>query len=177
VRSAARSSVLKDLFGQLASDTPRIDAGRWCAHNAFVGMILFGGALVLRFSGGTDLLGTHSFALVLAAASALLVAAIVPLARPAMVPLVLALDGVLIVALTVAFALACVWWTRQPAPRPSFGYLPGLITTGATYGAALWADFGPSRAHPRRWRLAGFVVGVALDATVAALVIAAAVEG
>jgi hypothetical protein len=171
VRSAARSSFLKDLFGQLASDVPRIDAGRWCAHNAFVGMILIGGAFVLRFSGPPHQLGPRGFALVLGAGIALVAAAIVPLVRPALVPAVLAADGLVVLALTAAFAVACLSWTRETAPRGSFRYLPGFITTAATYGGALWADFGPSRARPRRWRLAGLVLGIALDAVVGVMVI------
>jgi hypothetical protein len=49
--------------------------------------------------------------------------------------------------------------------------LPGLIVARATYGAALWADFGPARPRPRPLRLAGFIAGVALEAVVAALVV------
>jgi len=173
VRSTARASFLKDLFGQLASDTPRIDAGRWCAHNAFVGTILVGGAFVLRFSGPPDPLGARGFALVLGAGIALFVAAIVPLVRSALVPAVLAADGLVVIVLTLAFAIACVSWTREAAPRGSFRYLPGVVTTAATYGGALWADFGPRRAHPRRWRLAAFVLGVGLDAVVGLLVLGA----
>jgi hypothetical protein len=32
-------------------------------------------------------------------------------------------------------------------------------------------DFGPARARPRPWHLAGFIAGVALEAVVAALVV------
>jgi hypothetical protein len=168
-----RNLFLKDLFGQLWSDRPRIDAGRWCAHNAFVGMILIGGAFVLRFSGPPEQLGPRGFALVLSAGIALFVAAIAPLVQPALVRAVLAADGLVVIALTAAFAVACVSWTRETSPRGSFRYLPGFITTAATYGGALWADFGLSRAHPQRWRLAGFVLGVALDAVIGVLVIGA----
>jgi hypothetical protein len=44
---------------------------------------------------------------------------------------------------------------------------------GATYGAALFADFGPARARPRPWRLAGFITGSALEIVVAVLVVGA----
>ncbi len=171
---AGRPSFLQDLFAQLGSEEPRIDAGRWCAHNAFAGVILLGGALVLRTSGPPDLLGARGFALMAGSAAALILAAIVPLVRPTLVRPLLALDGVLVMALTIGFAMACVGWARGAAGTRSFRYLPGLMTTAATYGSALWADFGPAGAHRRRWRRAGFAAGVALDAVVGALVIAAA---
>jgi hypothetical protein len=148
-----RFTLLNDLFRQLASDSPRIDAGQWCAHNAFVGTILLGGALLLRFSGPPYLL-----------------------VRPALVPALLATDGIAVLALTIAFSIACIGWARHSAGIRSFRYLPGLITTGATYGAALWSDFGPSRANPRRWRQAGFVIGIALGLVVGAVVIPAALR-
>jgi hypothetical protein len=171
--SDRRASFLRDLFAQLGSDGARIDAGRWCASNGFLGAILFGGAMALRFSGPPDLLGARGLAVVLASAGALLLAALIPLVRPGLVPAWLVLDGVLVLALTVAFMIVCVDWARTSAPSRSFRYLPGLITTGVTYGAAQLADFGPGRANPRPWRLAGFWVGAALDAVVGAAVIAA----
>lgn len=149
-----RASFLRDLFRQLASSAPRIDVGRWCAHNAFLGTILLGGALVLRFSAPPDVLGARGFAFVVASAGALLAAAVLPLVRPTLVPALLAADGLLVIALTVAFS----------------------ITTAMTYGSALWADFGPDRAHARPWRRAGFILGIALEAVVGALVIAAAMR-
>lgn len=176
MKASQRGSFLRDLFGQVASEHPRIDAGRWCAHNAFVGTILLGGALVLRLSGPPDPLGPHAFVLVAASALGLILAAVVPLLKPGLVPAVLAADGVLVIALTFGFAFACLSWARQAVPMRSFRYLPGLIATGATYGAALWADFGPVRVHARRWRQAGFVVGVVLDGVVGVFVIAAALR-
>jgi DNA-binding transcriptional regulator of glucitol operon len=171
-----RASFLRDLFRQLASSAPRIDAGRWCAHNAFLGTILLGGALVLRFSAPPDVLGARGFAFVVASAGALLAAAVLPLVRPTLVPALLAADGLLVIALTVAFSIGCIDWARYSAGTRSFRYLPGLITTAMTYGSALWADFGPDRAHARPWRRAGFILGIALDAVVGALVIAAAMR-
>ena len=171
-----RASFLRDLFAQLWSDHPRIDAGPWCAYNAFFGTILLGGALVLRLSGSPDLLGTTALGVIVAAAVALIAAAILPLVRPPLVRPLLAVDGLLVIALTGAFAVTCVGWARETGTTRSFRYLPGLITAGATYGAALWADFGTARAHARRWRLAGFVLGLALDAVVSVLVIAAALR-
>lgn len=176
MKTSQHGSFLKDLFGQVAAEHPRIDAGRWCAYNAFVGTILLGGALVLRLSGPPDPLGPRAFVLVATSALGLILAAIVPLLRPGLVPAVLAADGVLVIALTLAFAFACLYWARHAAPLRSFRYLPGLIATGTTYGAALWADFGPVRAHARRWRQSGFVVGVMLDAIIGVFVIAAALR-
>ncbi len=176
MKSSQPGPFLKDLFGQVASNRPRIDAVRWCAYNAFVGTILLGGALVLRLSGPPDPLGPRAFVLVAASALCLILAAIVPLLRPGLVSAVLAADGVLVIALTFAFAFACLRWARHPAPMRSFRYLPGLIATGVTYGAALWADFGPVRAHARRWRQAGFVLGAVLDGVVGVFVIAAALR-
>jgi len=174
--SARPASFLRDLFAQLWSDRPRIDAGRWCATNAFIGAILLGGAMALRFSGPPNLLGARGQAVVVASAGALLLAALLPLVRPGLVPALLAVDGLIVAGLTVGFAIACVAWARTSAGTRSFRYLPGLITAGSTYGAALWADFGPARAHPRPWRLAGFLVGLALEAVFGALVIAAALR-
>lgn len=171
-----RASFLTDLFRQATAGEPRIDAGRWCAHNAFVGTILLGGGLVLRVAGPPDPLGAAGFAFLIATSVALIAAAIVPLVRPGLVQVVLALDGVLVTVLTVAFAAACMRWGLEASATRSFRYLPGLITTAATYGASQWADFGPVRAHARRWRLAGFLTGVALDLVVAVVVIAAAIR-
>jgi hypothetical protein len=48
---------------------------------------------------------------------------------------------------------------------------------GTTYGATLWADFGPPRARPRPWRLSGFLAGVALEVVVAAMLLSALLRG
>jgi hypothetical protein len=176
-RNTPRASLLRDLCAQLFSDGARIDAGRCCAYNAFLGILLLGGAVVLRVSAPPDPLGPRGFTLVVASAVVLLAALIVPLARPGLVPALLAAQGALIVVLAVGFALACAKWASGTPATRSFRYLPGLIVVGSTYGTALWADFGPARARPRPWRVAGFVVGLALEGVVAALIVMAAVRG
>jgi len=165
-------SFTSDLMAQLFSDRARFGAERYSAYNGFLGLVLLGGAFALRTSGPPDRLGAPGFALVVASALALLAAYAVPALRPRLVPVLLAAHGLLIVALTVAFALACALWALA-TPAGGFRYLPGLIVVGMTYGAALWADFGPARARPRPWRLAGFVAGAALEVVVAVLVVRA----
>jgi hypothetical protein len=165
-----RSSLVPDLFGQVFSERSRIDAGRYCAYNGFLGVLLLGGAIVLRVSAPPELLGQAGFVLVVVSAVVLLSSLIVPLARPRSVPPLLAVQGALVVVLTLAFAAACARWATRTAHH-SFRYLPGLIVAGTTYGAAQWAEFGPSRARPRPWRVAGFVAGVVFEAVVAALIL------
>jgi hypothetical protein len=173
----APRSFLGDLFAQLFADGTRIDAGRYCAYDAFLGFLLLGGAIVLRVSGPPDLLGAGGFAFVVASAVALLAGLVVPLVRPQRVPALLVAHGAIVLALTVAFALACAAWAvGDPATRPAFRYFPGLIVVGSTYGAALSANFGPARVRPRRWRVAGFVLGLALEVTVAVLVVATSIR-
>lgn len=172
-RRAPSASFLRDLFAQLFSARARIDARRCGAYNGFLGLLLLGGALALRLSGPPDPLGGGGFALVVASAVVLLAALVVPVTRPGLVPTLLVAQGLVIVTLTVAFALACARWALATPATGSFRYLPGLIVVGTTYGAALCADFGPTRARPRPWRLAGFITGSALEMVVAALVVGA----
>jgi hypothetical protein len=162
-----------DLFAQLFSAGARIDAARCCSYNGFLGLLLLGGALALRLSGPPDVLGEGGFVFVIASSVVLLAALVVPAARPRFVPALLATQGGVIVALTAGFALACASWALGTPESHSFRYLPGLIILGGTYGAALWADFGPPRTHARPWRLGGFIAGVALEAAVAVLVVGA----
>ena len=169
--NASRTSFLNDLIAQIFSDRTRIDAERCCSYNGRLGVVLLGDALALHFSAPPDLLGGPGFALVVVAALVLLAALIVPMTRPQLVPALLALQGLVVVALTLAFALACAVWALGTPETHAFRYLPGLIGVGATYGAALWANFGPPRARPRPWRLAGFIAGVVLELAVAAFLV------
>jgi hypothetical protein len=169
---APRASFLNDLLTQVFSDRSRIDAERYCSYNGFLGLLLLAGGLALRVSGPPNPRGNFGFAIIMSSAVALIAAFIVPLARPGFVPRLLALQGLLILGLTLGFALACGAWALGHFETRSFGYLPGLITVGTMYGSAQWADFGPPRARPRPWRLAGFIMGVVLDALVAALLLA-----
>jgi hypothetical protein len=164
---------LRDLFAQVFSDGARIDARRCCSYNGFLGLLIFVGALALRLSGPPDPLGGRGLALVVASAVVLLPALVVPLIRPPLVPALLAAQGVVVVALTVGLALACAAWALGTPATNTFRYLPGLIVVGTTYGSALWADFGPARARPRPWRLAGLIAGIAIEGVVATLVVAA----
>lgn len=168
-----RASFLRDLLAQLFSDGARIDAARWCGYNGFFGLVLLGGALALRLSGPPDPLGGRGFVFVVACAVVLLAALVVPLLRPRLVPALLAAQGVVIIALTLGFAGACAAWALGEPEARAFRYLPGPIVVGLTSGAALWADFGPARARARRWRLAGFIAGIALEAVVAVVVVGA----
>lgn len=135
-RRAPSTSFLLDLFAQLFSARARIDAGRCCAYNGFLGLLLLGGALALRLSGPPDPLGGGGFALVVASSVILLAALVVPVTRPGLIPALLAAEGLVIVTLTVGFALACARWALATPATGSFRYLPGLIVVGATYGAA-----------------------------------------
>jgi hypothetical protein len=170
-RNTSRPWFLSDLFAQLFSDRSRSDAGRYRGYNGILGLLLLAGAFVLRLSGPPNPLGRVGFALVIGSAAILLAALVVPLTRPPLVPSLLAAHGVVIIALTFGFALACAAWALGTPATRAFRYLPGLIVVGTTYGAALWADFGPARARPRPWRLAGFITGIALELVVAALLL------
>jgi hypothetical protein len=161
---------MRDLLAQLFADGARIDASRWCGYDGLLGLVLLGGALALRLSGPPDLLGGLGFVLVVACSAVLIAALVVPLIRPRLVPALLAMHGVVIVALTLGFAGACAAWALGEPESRAFRYLPGPIVVGLTSGAALWADFGPARARARRWRLAGALVGLALEAVVAVVV-------
>jgi len=171
--NAPQTSFLNALIGQIFSDRTRIDAARCCSYNGRLGVVLLGGSLALHFSAPPDLLGGPGFVLVVAGALVLLAALVVPVTRPQLVPAMLAAQGLIIVALTFGFALACAAWAIGTPETHAFRYLPGLIGVGATYGAALWANFGPPRARPRPWRLAGFIAGIVLELVVAALLVAA----
>jgi hypothetical protein len=172
-RDVSQASFLSDLIAQVFSDRVRFDAARCCSYNGFFGLVLLGGAFALRFGGPPDLLGAVGFGFVVASALVLMAALVVPLTRPRLVPVLLAAQGVVILALTLGFAFECAAWAIGSAETHSFRYLPGLIAIGATYSATLWADFGRPLARPRRWRLAGFVAGIALEAVVSALLVAA----
>ena len=176
-RNVPRAPFLRDRLGQVFSPGGRLDAGRCCAANAFLGVVVLGGALALRLSGPPDPLGGGRFAFAVAGGAVLLAALVVPLVRPRFVPALLAAHGAIVVALAIAFALACAAWALEAPAERSFRYLPGLIVVGVAYGAALWADFGPGLAHPRRWRCAGFVAGAVVEAVVAALVARAVMRG
>jgi hypothetical protein len=172
-RNTPLASFLLDLFAQLFSARARIDAERCCTYNGFLGLLLLGGALAVRLSGPPQPHGGSGFALVVASAVVLLAALVVPATRPRLVPSRLAVQGAIIIALTIAFALTCAAWALRTPAAGTFRYLPGLIVVGTTYGAALWADFGPADVRPRPWRLAGFIGGFALEAAVATLVVGA----
>lgn len=171
-RVAPRASFLNDLLTQIFSDRARIDAARYCSYNGFLGLLLLAGGLALQRSGSPNPLGNFGFVVVVGSAIALIAALIVPPLRPRLVPRLLALQGLIILGLTLAFAVACGAWALGFFATHSFHYLPGVITVATMYGAAQWADFGPPRARPRAWRLAGFILGVVLDAVVAALLVA-----
>ena len=151
----------------------RFDAARCCSYNGFLGLVLLGGALALRFAGPPDPLGTVGFGFVVMSAVVLTAAFVVPLTRPRLVPALLVTQGVVILALTLGFAAACVAWAFGSLQTHSFGYLPGLIAIGSTYGATLCANFGRPHARPRSWRLIGFIAGGVLEVLVAALLLAA----
>lgn len=172
-RSTPGMAFLSDLFAQVFSDGARLDAERYCTYNGWLGLLLLAGAFILRFSGPPDPLGVGGFVLAVAGAVALLAALVVRSTAPRFVPTVLAMQGVVIVALTLAFALNSVFWALGSTATRAFRYLPGLLLVGATYGSALWADQGPARARPRPWRLAGFLAGLALEAVVGAFVVRA----
>ena len=170
-------SFMTDLIAQVFSDRAHIDAGRYCSYNGFLGLLLLGGAFALRLSGPPGALGGPGSAFVFASALVLSAALFVPPLRPGLVPALLAVQGVVIVAVTLAFALACAACAIGTPAIHAFRYMPGIIGVGATYGAALWADFGPPRARPRPWRLAGFIAGVVLEVVVGALLLVALLRG
>jgi hypothetical protein len=168
-------SFLRDLFAQVFSNGARIDAQRYCVYNGFLGLLLLAGAFALRLSGPLGPIGAGAFSLVIVAALVLAAALVVPSTRPGLVPTLLATQGVVIVAMTLGFAFASVFWALGGTTTRAFKYLPGLIVVAMTYGSTLWADYGPARARPRPWRLAGFITGIALEAAVGALVVGALV--
>ncbi len=167
-------SFARDLLAQVFSDKSHIDAGRYCAYNGFLGVIILGAAIVLEVSGSPPALGIWGVALVALSGMALMTALVMPLAWPGRVPKLLAVHGALVLVLTAAFAISCARWALLASPRPSFRYLPGLIVVGVTYGTAQWAEI---RSHGRRaWRFRGFVAGVVAETVVAALVLFAALR-
>lgn len=157
-----------DLFARVFSDGARLDPGRCCAYNAFLGFLLVGGVAALRLSAPPYLLGTTASVLVGASGAFLFGALIVPYAWPRGVSILLAAQGALIVSLVFGFSVACAVWALHSSTQ-TFRYLPGLIVVGATYGGTLWADFGPCR-KARLWRFAAFVLGVVVELIVATLV-------
>jgi hypothetical protein len=175
--SARPASFLTDLIAQVFSDRAHIDAERYCSYNGFLGLLLLLGAFAFRLSGPPAALAGPSFAFVVASALVLIAALLVPLLRPGLVPALLAVQGMVIVALTLGFAVACAAWAIGTPATHGFRYMPGIIGVGATYGAALWADFGPPRARPRPWRLAGFIAGIVLEVVVGALLLVALLRG
>lgn len=171
-RDVPRASFSSDLLAGVFSDRVRFDAARCCSYNGFLGLVLLAGTFVTRFAGPPDPLGTLGFGLVFASALVLIAAFVVPLTRPRLVLALLAAQGVVILALSLGLALGAAAWSVGKLEAHSFKYLPGPIAVGTTYGATLWADFGRPRARPRRLRLAGFVLGVVLEVSIAGLLIA-----
>jgi hypothetical protein len=157
---------LRLLFARVFSDQERIDAGRYCAYNAFIGLILLLAALLLwvepdRLSEvGVPLCGTAGLILVSGV--------VLALKRPAAMFRLLAFHGVLIVLLACVFLGDGVRLALAAKPLVNFKYFPGPFLVAVTYGMLQTAAFGPWPKQARGVRIAGFVTGVAGEIAMAA---------
>jgi hypothetical protein len=156
----ARGAWARELLRQVFSDESLIPAGRYCAYNAFLGLIVLGFAIAFS----VDPPPGHDTRVVLALPGVvglcLLAGIPVTLLRPGAALRLLAVHGALIVLLTVWFLGTSVRSTFG-SPATSFRYFPGLVLLGFSYGMLQVAQFGPWPRQARMLRLAGFVVGVA----------------
>jgi hypothetical protein len=155
---------LGDLVRQVFSDQELISPGRYCAYNAFAGVVLVAAAVLMQLE---PRFGSPRMALPIGLVALVLLSAIpVAWGRPRAVPKLLILHGALFVLLGLAFAAESVRWAFfAPAPSP-FRYAPGLSLAGLTYGALQVAGFG-DWAKPRRLRIAGLTAGVICEIVLA----------
>jgi hypothetical protein len=147
-----------ELFAQVFSAREIISPGRYCAYNAFAGVILLAAAILVGIEPG---LGTATGAGALGSVAVVMLSAIpVALFRPLAVPALLVLQGSLFILLGLALAADSVRWALFAPPFRPFRYAPGLALVMVTYGALQTAGFGPWAGRARSLRIAGLIAGI-----------------
>ena len=138
---------LAELVAQMTSDRDIISPGRYCAYNAFLGVILLGIAAIIAVDPGH---GPESASVALGAAGVALVVAIpVALLRPSWVGRLLAWQGALLILLALVLAAGSMRWALYASAAAPFRYLPGLTLLLLAYGALQATGFGRWRARAR----------------------------
>jgi hypothetical protein len=160
-----------DLVVQVFSDREIVSAGRYCAYNAFVGLILVLAAALFwvdpkhRYAAfGAALCGVVGLIMMAGAPLALV--------RPRATLRLLAVHGALIVLVVTWLFVEAMMDALSPAPLVSFRYMPGPTLIAVTYGMLQIATFGPWPSQARRLRLAGFFTGVVAEIALAAALLA-----
>src|SRR5207247_1627233 len=131
---------LVDIVRQVFSDREIIAPGRYCAYNAFAGLILLAAAILMwvepRFGSPRGGVGA-------AVAGMLLVSSVpVVLVRPSAVAKLLFTHGVLFILLGVWFAADAVRWAVGAPPHGPFRYATGIAITLIPYGGLTVDGFG-----------------------------------
>jgi hypothetical protein len=165
----SRGGWARELLREVFADQPGIPPGRYCAYNAFVGLILVAFAVVLWVDPrpGRDSPADVGF---IGVVGVILLSGIaVALWRPAATSWLLAVHGALIVLLTL-WLLGTGIRAALTSPLTSFRYLPGPVLIGMSYGMLQVAQFGPWRRQSKGLRRAGFVAGIAGEVAFAACV-------
>jgi hypothetical protein len=159
-----------ELLREVWTDTPSIPSGRYCAYNAFLGLILTGVAFGMWIDGG-PVLGSALNAGALSAIGVVLLSGIaVALLWPAAVRRMLVVHGALILILTLGLLDSGIEWALA-SRGASFRYVPGPVLMGMSYGALQVAEFGPWSHHSKRLRVAGFLAGIGGELVFAACVV------
>ena len=157
------------VFQQVYSDRELIPPGRYAGYNAFMGIILLGGGALVAVEPG---LGSTRTAASVAAAGLLLLAGIpVALLRPSIATRLLALHGMVLVALAVALTAGSITWALRAPSHAPFRYAPGATLVLLVYGMLQIAAFGPWPGQAKRLRMAGVVLGLACEVAVGVFLI------
>lgn len=165
-----RGAWARELLREVWTETPSIPPGRYCAYNAFLGLILSGLAFVMWID-RWPVIGSTLNAGALGAIGIVLLSGIgLALLWPAAVTRMLVVHGVLILILTLGFLGSGIEWALAPRAA-SFRYLPGPVLMGMSYGALQVAEFGPWSRHSKRLRVAGFIAGICGELVFAACVV------
>lgn len=157
------------VFQQVYSDRELIPPGRYLAYNAFIGIILLGGATLVVVE---PRLGSARTAVCLVAAGLLLLAEVpVALLRPAIATRLLSLHGTVLVGLAAALTAGSITWALRAPSHAPFRYAPGATLVLLVYGMLQIAAFGPWSGSAKRIRKAGLTLGLACELTTAVFLI------
>jgi len=157
------------VFQQVYSDRQLIPPGKYVAYNAFIGIILAGGAVLVALE---PRLGSSRTAASLGVTGILLLAGIpVALLRPSIATRLLALHGAVLVGLAVALTAGSISWALRAPPHAPFRYAPGAGLVLLVYGMLQVAAFGPWPERAKRLRMVGLILGLGCEATVVVFLI------
>lgn len=147
---------------------PGIPAARYALYNAIVGGFLLLVATIQllepeRWS-SFGVIGLGSVGLLLQ------LGIVLTTLGAGMPPRVLLFSGLLLSALTVAFAISSIEWALRAPPSGAFRYMPGLVLVLGVYGTLQVAASRPSWPRAKRLKMFGLCLSLVCElAAMAAL--------